>query len=109
MLLFFNNRFFRKQSIIQIIIFNSEANKSKGTEILNNPDIIKNAPITIGCVVQKADNFLGVLGKVTHSMYVTDYSNNSIALTYHSRNTLNKSLLDFCRQEPDAYYLFYIY
>lgn len=82
--------------------------RAKGTDILNDPSIAWNVPITQGCVVQKADNFLGVMGDSTHSMYITGYlNNNTYLLTYHSTNTLNRSLLDFCQQEPDAYYLFF--
>ena len=87
----------------------SEAYRAKGTDILNNPSIVWDVPITQGCVVQKANNLFGVMGKATHSMYITGYVDNTYLLTYHSTNTLNRSLLDFCRQEPDAYYLFYVF
>ena len=68
-----------------------------------------NLPITTGCVIQKADNFLGIMGDSTHSMYITAYANNTYLLTYHSNDIINKPLTDFCRQEPDAYYLFYVF
>ena len=83
--------------------------KLKGTEILKDSSKAWNLPITTGCVIQKADNFLGIMGDSTHSMYITAYANNTYLLTYHSNDIINKPLTDFCRQEPDAYYLFYVF
>lgn len=85
----------------------SNVYRAKGSDILANPSIVWNIPISKGCVIQKANNFLGIMGDTTHSMYITGYSNNTYLLTYHTRNILDRNLLDFCRQEPDAYYLFY--
>ena len=81
----------------------------KGSEILKDPSKAWNLPIVQGCVIQKADNFLGIQGDATHSMYITGYENNSYLLTDHTTNTLNKNLLDFCNIHPDAYYIFYVF
>ena len=88
----------------------SGAYKGTGQQIIDNPSLIWNLPITQGCVVQRADKFLGDVGKATHSMYITGYlNNNTYLLTYHSNNTLSKSLLEFCEQDPNSYYLFYVF
>ena len=89
------------------------AYKATGQQILDNPDVVWSKPITQGCVIQKADNWLGKIGTVRHSMYITGYLNdgvdNTFLLTYHSTNTLDKSLKDICGQAPDSYYLIYTF
>ena len=88
----------------------SEAYRGTGLQILENPSLAWNLPVTEGCVVQKANNFMGIQGDSTHSMYVTGYlNNNTYLLTYHTSNTLSKSLLEICEQDPNSYYLFYIF
>lgn len=68
-----------------------------------------NLPIVQGCIIQKVDNFFGIQGDATHSMYITGYENNSYLLIYHTTNTLNKNSLHFCNIHPDAYYIFYVF
>ena len=89
------------------------AYRATGQQILDNPDVVWSKPITQGCVIQKADNWFGNIGTVRHSMYITGYLNdgvdNTFLLTYHSTNTLNKSLKDICSQDPDSYYLIYTF
>lgn len=91
----------------------SGAYKATGKQILEDPSIAWNIPIGKGCVIQRAENVLGVLGTVKHSMFITDYTvdggNNTYVLTYHSQDTKSMSLLEFCRREPNSYFLFYIF
>lgn len=79
----------------------------KTDKILENPSLAWNLNITKGDVVQVADSFLGFLGDAEHTMYITDYQNNTYILTYHSNETQAKSLLDICRAYPNQYLIFY--
>ena len=88
--------------------------RAKGSDITANPSIAWNAPITQGCVVQMASSSSsGSVGDPHHTMYITGYlndgSNNTYLLTYHSTNTLSKSLLSICAANPNEYFLFYVF
>lgn len=90
------------------------AYKATGQEILDNPNIAWNTPVTQGCVVQLAKKTLtGGVGEAHHSMYISGYINdgtyNTYGLTYHSTDTLFTSLLDVCRRYPNEYFLFYTF
>lgn len=84
----------------------------KGQEVLDHPDVIYNLDIEQGDVIQLANTKIGgALGDAHHSMYVTGYindgTNNTYLLTYHSNPTLNKSLLEICKNYRSEYILFY--
>lgn len=88
------------------------AYKATGKQILDNPEIAWNAPISQGCVVQLAKKTLfGNVGDAHHSMYISGYifdgTNDTYGLTYHSTDTLFVSLLDVCRANQNEYFLFY--
>lgn len=82
----------------------------KGSEIANNPSLAWNLPITQGCIIQMAQSSWGSIVP-HHTMYVSGYlndgTNNTYLLTYHSTDTLARSLLDICRANPDEYFLFF--
>ncbi len=84
---------------------------AKGSFITENPSVIANLPLTKGCVVQMADNVDGEMSDSYHTLFITDYVNNgnnsTYLLTYHSIETLDKSLLDICSASPDEFFLFY--
>lgn len=90
------------------------AYKATGQQILDNPEIAWNAPVTQGCVIQIAKKtLLGDVGTAHHSMYISGYINDgthdTYALTYHSTNTLQTTLLDVCSRYPNEYFLFYAF
>lgn len=82
----------------------------KGSDIVNDPTLAWKLPITQGCIIQMAKSSWGKI-EPHHTMYVSGYlddgTNNTYLLTYHSSDTLSKSLLDICRNSPDEYYLFF--
>jgi hypothetical protein len=84
--------------------------QAKGSDIVNNPSLAWNLPISQGCIIQMAKSNFGSVADPHHTMYVTGYlndgTNNTYLLTYHSSDTLSKSLLDICRANPDEYFLF---
>ena len=43
--------------------------KAKGEDMINDPSIARNFPITIGCIVQQVDNILGGLGRARHNIF----------------------------------------
>ena len=84
----------------------------KGSEIVNNPQLVMNLSLQPGDVIQEANkNLFGALGDATHSMYITgtgSYNGNqTYLLTYHSNNTYSKSLLEICNSNPSQYFIFY--
>lgn len=86
------------------------AYKATGKQILNNPEIAWNAPVNQGDVVQLAKiNSDGNVGEAFHSMYISGYvhdgTNDTYGLTYHTNNTLFKSLIEVCRSHPNEYIL----
>lgn len=90
------------------------AYKATGKQILDNPEIAWNAPVNQGDVVQLAKiNSDGNVGEAFHSMYISGYvhdgTNDTYGLTYHTNNTLFKSLIEVCRSHPNEYILFYTF
>lgn len=90
------------------------AYKATGQQILDNPNMIWNTPVTQGCVVQTAKKeWNGNVGEAHHSMYVSGYGNygsyETLLLSYHSNDTVLKSLLDVCKTAPNDYFLFYVF
>ena len=53
------------------------------------------------------------LGNAFHSMYITGYlndgNNNTYLCTYHSQDTLSKSILEICASYQNYYFLFYVF
>lgn len=84
--------------------------QAKGSDIVNNPSLAWNLPISQGCIIQMAKSKFGSAADPHHTMYITGYlndgTNNTYLLTYHSSDTLSRSLLDICRANPDEYFLF---
>ena len=85
----------------------------KASDVLTDPSIVWNVPITQGCAVQLAHSSFGNLGNSYHSMYISGYlddgTNNTYLLTAHTSNVVHKSLLDVCRNNRDKYVLFYVF
>ncbi len=82
----------------------------RGSEIVNNPSLAWNLPISQGCIIQMAEAKNGKVADPHHTMYISGYvydgTNNTYLLTYHSYDTLAKSLLDVCKANPNEYFLF---
>ena len=84
----------------------------KASDIIANPSLAWNLNIYTGDVIQIADKTIfGNVGDASHTMYVTGYTttsgNSTYTLTYHSGETLNKSLLDICNSNSNSYLVFY--
>lgn len=79
----------------------------KGSAIVQNPQAVWNLGITRGTVVQIADYNNG-LQDSWHSMIVTGYTDNSdgYILTYHTDNTLSKTLAEVANSYQDKYFVF---
>lgn len=74
--------------------------------ILAHPGTVYSRPFYIGDVVSIISS-----GSATHTMYITSYGSyngaQSFMMTYHSANTLNKSLLQIAESYPNATFRFY--
>lgn len=77
--------------------------------INSNPDIIFDKPYYTGDVVQWVNH----LTEGKHTMYISGYGidastgKRTFLVTYHTGSTLNKSLLEICRDFPGYYYQFF--
>lgn len=84
----------------------------KASDIVANPSLAWNLKLYKGDVIQLADKTIfGNVGDASHTMYITGYTttsgNSTYLLTYHSNETLNKSLLDICKSNSDSYLVFF--
>lgn len=80
---------------------------AKGSAIAENPEGVWNLSIPRGTIVQIADYDNG-LKNSWHTMIVTGYTNdsNGYILTYHTTDTLSKTLSEVASTYPDNYFVF---
>lgn len=88
-----------------------ETKTYKGTDILKDPNKVYK-DFNKGDVVQELKkNIWGNAGKAEHTMIITGYGQynrkNSLKVSYHSRNTKDKDLLEFIEDNPNKYYRFF--
>lgn len=83
---------------------------AKGSAIAGNPEAMWNLSIARGTIVQIA-NYDNGLKDSFHSMMITGYTDNAdgYILTYHSNDTLRKTLTEVARQYPDQYFVFLVF
>ena len=83
-----------------------------GSYILSHKSEIYYRPFYKGDVIQiLGSNIWGNPGNAWHTMYISAYGtyngDNTFLLTYHTNDTLNKSLLQLCEEYPNEYFRFF--